>query len=377
MRKCIVVSDSFKGTLSSGEIGRIAGEVIPRFFPECRVVTIPVADGGEGTVDCFMSALRTGPVSVGVRGPNGQTVQAVYTRTGTKAVVEMASAAGLPLARPGSSPADTTTYGAGELIRHAIEHGCTEILLGLGGSATNDGGCGAAAALGVRFYNGAGERFVPTGGTLDQIADVGLEECRRLLEGVKMTAMCDIDNPLFGPQGAAYVFGPQKGADPEAVRFLDGQLRFLDGVLKRKLGISVARLPGAGAAGGMGGGCAAFLGAELKSGIEAILDLVEFDACLDGADLVITGEGRVDGQSAGGKVLTGVARRTRPRGIPLICVAGGIDDSAAAAYDLGVTAMFSINRVPLPLEESAARSGENYRRTLEDIMRLIRAVERN
>lgn len=375
MRKCIVVSDSFKGTLSSGEIGRIAGEVIPRFFPDCQVVTIPVADGGEGTVDCFMSALGTEPVSAEVRGPNGQPVRAVYTRTGTKAVVEMAAAAGLPLALPGSGPADTTTYGAGQLIRHAVERGCTEILLGLGGSATNDGGCGAAAALGVRFYNQAGERFVPTGGTLDQIADVDLEDCRRLLAGVKITAMCDIDNPLFGPDGAAYVFAPQKGADPETVRFLDGQLRRLDAVLERRLGVSVARLPGAGAAGGMGGGCAAFLGAELKSGIEAILDLVEFDACLDGADLVITGEGRIDGQSVGGKVLTGVVKRTRPRDVPLICVVGGIDDSAAPAYDLGVTAMFSINRAPLPLEESAARSGENYRRTLEDIMRLIRAVE--
>lgn len=375
MRKCIVVSDSFKGTLSSGEIGRIAGEVIPRFFPDCQVVTIPVADGGEGTVDCFMSALGTEPVSAEVRGPNGQPVRAVYTRTGTKAVVEMAAAAGLPLALPGSGPADTTTYGAGQLIRHAVERGCTEILLGLGGSATNDGGCGAAAALGVRFYNQAGERFVPTGGTLDQIADVDLEDCRRLLVGVKITAMCDIDNPLFGPDGAAYVFAPQKGADSETVRFLDGQLRRLDAVLERRLDVSVARLPGAGAAGGMGGGCAAFLGAELKSGIEAILDLVEFDACLDGADLVITGEGRIDGQSVGGKVLTGVMKRTRPRDVPLICVVGGIDDSAAPAYDLGVTAMFSINRAPLPLEESAARSGENYRRTLEDIMRLIRAVE--
>lgn len=373
MKKCVVVSDSFKGTLSSGEIGRIAEEVIPRFFPDCQVVTIPVADGGEGTVECFMSALRTGPVSVDVRGPNGQAVSAVYTRSGTKAVIEMAAAAGLPLAAAGSDPASTTTYGVGELMRHAVEHGCTEILLGLGGSATNDGGCGAAAALGAGFYNAAGDRFIPTGATLDQIAHIGQEDCRRLLAGVKITAMCDIDNPLFGPSGAAYVFAPQKGAGPEMVRFLDGQLRRLSETVERELGVSIAGLPGAGAAGGMGGGCAAFLGAELKSGIEAILDLVDFDACLEGADLVITGEGRIDAQSVGGKVLSGVARRTR--GVPLICVAGGLDDSAAAAYDLGVTAMFSINREPRPLAESGPRSGENYRRTLEDIMRLIRAVE--
>ena len=211
MKKCVVVSDSFKGTLSSGEIGRIAEEVIPRFFPDCQVVTIPVADGGEGTVECFMSALRTGPVSVDVRGPNGQAVSAVYTRSGTKAVIEMAAAAGLPLAAAGSDPASTTTYGVGELMRHAVEHGCTEILLGLGGSATNDGGCGAAAALGAGFYNAAGDRFIPTGATLDQIAHIGLEDCRRLLAGVKITAMCDIDNPLFGPSGAAYVFAAEGG----------------------------------------------------------------------------------------------------------------------------------------------------------------------
>ena len=373
MRKCVVVSDSFKGTLSSGEIARIAGEAIPRFFPDCQVVTIPVADGGEGTVDCFMSALGTGPVPVDVRGPNGQAVRAVYTRSGPKAVIEMAAAAGLPLAGAGNDPASATTYGVGQLIRHAVEGGCTEILLGLGGSATNDGGCGAAAALGVRFYNAAGDRFVPTGGTLDQIAHIDPEDCRRLLAGVRITAMCDIDNPLFGPSGAAYVFAPQKGADEEMVRLLDRQLRRLSETVERELGVSIACLPGAGAAGGMGGGCAAFLGAELKSGIEAILDLVDFDACLEGADLVITGEGRIDGQSVGGKVLSGVARRVR--GIPLICVAGGIDDSAAAAYDLGVTAMFSINREPRTLAESGPRSGENYRRTLEDILRLIRAVE--
>lgn len=374
MKRIILAPDSFKGTMSASEICALQGEVIARLLPEAEVRAIPMADGGEGMAESYFRLLGGRRVSARVTGPLGAPVEAGYTiLPDGSAVLEMAAAAGLPLAGEVRDPLRATTRGVGELLLDAAGRGVKRVLLGLGGSATNDGGCGAAAALGAGFYNAAGDRFIPTGATLDQIAHIGQEDCRRLLAGVKITAMCDIDNPLFGPSGAAYVFAPQKGAGPEMVRFLDGQLRRLSETVERELGVSIAGLPGAGAAGGMGGGCAAFLGAELKSGIEAILDLVDFDACLEGADLVITGEGRIDAQSVGGKVLSGVARRTR--GVPLICVAGGLDDSAAAAYDLGVTAMFSINREPRPLAESGPRSGENYRRTLEDIMRLIRAVE--
>lgn len=372
MKKCIVISDSFKGTLSSREICRIAREAVPAVFPECEVDCIPVADGGEGTVACFEEAVGAVPVSVTVRGPYGEPVEAVYGRKGPLAVVEMAAAAGLPLAGERGDPEHTTTYGVGQLIRHAVEGGCTDILLGLGGSATNDGGCGAAAALGARFYRRDGGCFVPVGSTLDQIGDIDISGTRGLLEGVRITAMCDVENPLYGPRGAAYIFGPQKGADPDMVRRLDGQLRALGDVLTRRLGRDLSQMAGAGAAGGMGAGCASFLGAELRSGIEAVLDAVDFDRRLEGADLVITGEGRLDSQSLCGKVISGIAKRTR--GVPLVAVVGSVGEGAEAAYELGVTAVFSINREAESFERSAPKSAAHYRSTLEDILRLVRGV---
>lgn len=374
MKKCIVISDSFKGTLSSRDICQIAREAISSVFPACEADCIPVADGGEGTVACFEEAIGAVPISVSVRGPYGEPVQAIYGRRDDRAIVEMAAAAGLPMVGERKNPGQTTTYGVGQLIRHAVEHGCRSVLLGLGGSATIDGGCGAAAALGTRFYRQDGSQFIPLGDTLDQIARIDVSETRRLLEAVTITAMCDVENPLCGPQGAAFIFGPQKGADEAMVRRLDRQLRAFGAVLARQLGFDPAHMAGAGAAGGMGAGCAAFFGAELCSGIEAVLDMVEFDRRLEGAGLVITGEGRMDSQSLHGKVISGVAGRTRPRGIPLVAIVGCIGENAAAAYELGVTAMFSINREAESLAQSGPKSALHYRETLEDVLRLIRGI---
>ena len=375
MKKCIVISDSFKGTLSTLDICAIAREVFPAHFPDCELVTLPVADGGEGTVACFLEALQAQPVTVSISGPFGEPIQAVYARKNSLAVIEMASAAGLPLAGERRDPETATTYGVGQLIRHAVEQGCTDILLGLGGSATNDGGCGCAAALGTCFFDAAGNSFVPVGGTLADIAHIDVRERCRLLENVRVTVMCDVENPLFGPNGAAWVFGPQKGADDAMAARLDDGLRHLDAAFQQDLGLHLADLPGAGAAGGMGAGSIAFLGGTLRSGIEAVLDAVDFDRRLDGTDLVITGEGRIDAQSVQGKVISGIARRTAPRNIPLVAIVGGIGPGAEAAYDLGVTAMFSINRAAESFAESAHRSAENYRRTLADLLRLIKAME--
>ena len=375
MKKCIVISDSFKGTLSTLDICAIAREVFPAHFPDCELVTLPVADGGEGTVACFLEALQAQPVTVSISGPFGEPIQAVYARKNSLAVIEMASAAGLPLAGERRDPETATTYGVGQLIRHAVEQGCTDILLGLGGSATNDGGCGCAAALGTRFFDAAGNSFVPVGGTLADIAHIDVRERCRLLENVRVTVMCDVENPLFGPNGAAWVFGPQKGADDAMAARLDDGLRHLDAAFQQDLGLHLADLPGAGAAGGMGAGSIAFLGGTLRSGIEAVLDAVDFDRRLDGADLVITGEGRIDAQSVQGKVISGIARRTAPRNIPLVAIVGGIGPGAEAAYDLGVTAMFSINRAAESFAESAPKSAENYRRTLSDLLRLIKAMK--
>lgn len=376
MKKCIVISDSFKGTLSSQEICAIARDTFQEILPQCQLIAVPVADGGEGTVACFAEVMEAEMVSQVVHGPYGEPVTAAYARKGEKAIIEMAAAAGLPLAGESKNPELTSTYGVGELILHAVSQGCTHILLGLGGSATNDGGCGCAAALGVRFYDAAGVSFVPTGKSLSRIAAIDVKNARKRLENITLEAMCDVDNPLYGERGAAKVFAPQKGADEAMVARLDAGLCHLAAIMERDLGCrNVGQMPGGGAAGGMGAGCVAFLGCGLKSGIQGILDMLDFDQMLEGAELVITGEGRIDAQSAGGKVISGVARRTKAKGIPLVAIVGSIGEDAAVCYDLGVTAMFSIDRSGEDFRAYAGRTGSFYRRTLGDVLRLCQALE--
>ena len=378
MKKCIVISDSFKGSLSSGEICDIARACFAEALPDCELTAIPVADGGEGTVDCFHQVCGGELVPVTVQGPFGQDMEAAYLRLDSgRAVIEMASSAGLPLVGDRRDPRVTSTYGVGQQIRHAVEQGSTQILLGLGGSCTNDGGCGCAAALGVRFLDRAGQAFVPTGGTLDQIAHIDVSGARQLLQNVKLTAMCDIDNPMHGPAGAAYIFGPQKGADPAMVEFLDGQLKALDAVIQRELHRTVADVPGAGAAGAFGAGILAFLDGTLCPGIEAVLDLVDFDEKLKDCGLVITGEGRFDSQSIRGKVVSGISRRAKQQGVPVAVIAGSVAEeveSVSADPDSGITAVFSINRQAMDYSASRPFSRRNYRYTLENLLRLMKST---
>jgi glycerate kinase len=370
MKKIIVIPDSFKGTMSSIEICTVMETSIHRIFPDAEVVTIPVADGGEGSTDCFLHALGGLRISVQVQGPFGEEVDGFYglLPDGT-AVVEMAAAAGLTLADEQKNPELTSTYGVGQLIGHALENGCRRIVLGLGGSATNDGGCGMAAALGARFLDGDNLAFVPVGGTLKDIARIELTDLMPALADAQITAMCDIDNPLFGENGAAYIFGPQKGADADAVVRLDEGLINLSDKILQCLGINVALLPGAGAAGGMGGGAVAFLGAQLVMGIETVLDVTHFDDVLKSADLVISGEGRIDTQSLRGKVIIGIARRTKAANVPLIAVVGDIGDDISEAYELGVSAVFSINNVAVPFSEAKLRSRDDLTATMDNLMR--------
>ncbi len=375
MRKCIIASDSFKGTLSSTEICGIARRVVAEEFPSCEVVTIPVADGGEGTVDCFIQAAGAVPVSVAVSGPLGVPVEATYAVMGDTAVVELASAAGLPLIQDRPSPLLASTYGVGQLIRHAVENGCRRILLGLGGSATTDCGCGMAAALGAVFRK-QGVPFVPTGGSLSQIEDIDVSAVRELLKGVSVTAMCDVNNPLFGTDGAAWVYGPQKGANLTMVELLDRGLRHVSEVIRDQLETDVSRIPGSGAAGGSGAGCVAFLGGRLCSGIDAILDAVRFDKALIGADLVITGEGRLDRQSLMGKLMGGVSARASAAGVPLIAIVGTIADGTGELYAHGLAAVFQTNRAGLPFSEIPPRAASDYEATLRDVIRLIKSAER-
>lgn len=370
MKKVIIVPDSFKGGMSSEKICQIAKEVISEHFPKAEIVQIPVADGGEGTVDAMLLANKGKRINCIVQNPFGESINSFYgiLHDGT-AVIEMAAAAGLPLASGKLNPLTASTYGVGQLMLDAVSKGCKSIVLGMGGSCTNDGGCGMAAALGVKFYDIAGTEFVPTGGTLKSIHKI--DKSSYYLDA-KVVAMCDIDNPLYGECGAAYVFSPQKGADAQAVKALDEGLRHFAAKVKENLQQDVSNIDGGGAAGGLGAGAVCFLGAELKMGIEAVLDIAGFNQKLEGASLVITGEGRIDTQSLRGKVVIGVAKRAKGQNVPVIAVVGDVGDNVDAAYELGLNAIFSINRVAVEFEKAVKRSEKDLRATLNDIMRFAK-----
>ena len=373
MEKILLVPDSFKGTLSSRQVCQVMAGQLRRFFPQAQVKSIPVADGGEGSVEAFLAAAGGERRTRTVTGPFGEPVEAFYgiLGDGRTAVIEMAACAGLPLEEGRLNPERATTYGVGELLLAAKEAGCTKAILGLGGSCTNDGGAGAAAALGAKFTRADGAAFIPTGGTLGEIAALDVSPVAQALQGMELTAMCDIDNPLYGEAGAAAVFAPQKGADAAMVARLDAGLRHLGQVAARCLGRDFSHLPGAGAAGGLGFGMAAFCGAQLRMGIDAVLDAVGFDSLLPGTDVVFTGEGKIDSQSARGKVVSGVAARCRKAGVPVVAVVGQIDQGFEEMYQQGLTAVFSINRAAQPFAESRFHAGENLALTMENIARLL------
>ena len=375
MEKILLVPDSFKGTLSSRQVCQVMAGQLRRFFPQAQVKSIPVADGGEGSVEAFLAAAGGERRTRTVTGPFGEPVEAFYgvLGDGRTAVIEMAACAGLPLAEGRLNPERATTYGVGELLLAAKEAGCTKAILGLGGSCTNDGGVGAAAALGAKFTRADGTAFIPTGGTLGEIAALDVSPVAQALQGMELTAMCDIDNPLYGDAGAAAVFAPQKGADAAMVARLDAGLRHLGQVSARCLGRDFSHLPGAGAAGGLGFGMAAFCGAQLRMGIDAVLDAVGFDSLLPGTDVVFTGEGKIDSQSARGKVVSGVAARCRKAGVPVVAVVGQIGQGFEEMYQQGLTAVFSINRAAQPFAESRFHAGENLALTMENIARLLAA----
>lgn len=375
MEKILLVPDSFKGTLSSRQVCQVMAGQLRRFFPQAQVKSIPVADGGEGSVEAFLAAAGGERRTRTVTGPFGEPVEAFYgiLGDGRTAVIEMAACAGLPLAEGRLNPERATTYGVGELLLAAKEAGCTKAILGLGGSCTNDGGAGAAAALGAKFTRADGAAFVPSGGTLGEIAALDVSPVAQALQGMELTAMCDIDNPLYGEAGAAAVFAPQKGADAAMVARLDAGLRHLGQVSARCLGRDFSHLPGAGAAGGLGFGMAAFCGAQLRMGIDAVLDAVGFDSLLPGTDVVFTGEGKIDSQSARGKVVSGVAARCRKAGVPVVAVVGQIGQGFEEMYQQGLTAVFSINRAAQPFAESCFHAGENLALTMENIARLLAA----
>lgn len=334
MKKCIVIPDSFKGTMSSQEVCDIISSALREIFPDCQICKIPIADGGEGTVDCFLHALSGEKVHTRVHDPFGNIIESFYGRIGDTAVIETAAAAGLSLTRGKRNPGAASTYGVGELVHHAVSHGAKKIILGLGGSGTNDGGAGMAAAAGTKFYRKDGSAFVPVGDTLNEVYKIDNRDTELLLRGIEITAMCDIQNTMFGKNGAAYVFGPQKGAEEKDVELLDANLRIFANVIYENLGLTVSTIAGGGAAGAMGAGVYAFFGGKLTSGIDVLLETVGYDSLLPGCDAVFTGEGKLDSQSFGGKVIDGVARHSRKFGVPVIAVAGYIESGTKELFPL-------------------------------------------
>lgn len=376
MRKVILIPDSFKGTMSSAEICQIMADAVHTHYPDAEIVALPVADGGEGSVDAFLTAVGGEKVTVEVNGPfPGEPVAAFYGRLDEQtAVIEMAAAAGLPLVEGRQAPERTTTHGVGELMLAAARAGARHLIVGAGGSATNDLGTGAAAAAGIGFFDAAGERFMPTGGSLDRIARIDISTLAPELRDCTVTVMCDIDNPLYGERGAAAVFGPQKGASPDLVRLLDDQLRAGSTAIVRDLGVDLAEVPGAGAAGGLAGGLMAFFGASLRQGIDVVLDAVDFDQVVSDASMVFTGEGKIDSQSLSGKVVVGVARRAKPQGVPVVAVVGDIGDGFEGAYDQGVSAVFSINNLAIPFAQARVRARQDLALTMDSILRFARQL---
>lgn len=377
MKRIILIPDSFKGTMSSIDICSIMYEQIHIHYPDADIVSIPVADGGEGSVDCFLQALGGIKKTIRVKGPFFEEMDSYYGIINNEqtAVMEMAACAGLPLVEGRKDPMVTTTYGVGELMLHAAKNGVKKIIVGLGGSATNDGGCGAACAIGVKFYNDKDESFVPTGGTLKDIKRIDTSGASDLLKGVEIITMCDIDNPMYGPTGAAHIFGPQKGATPDIIEHLDMGLVHLNEVIKSDLNMDMSLVPGAGAAGAMGAGMIAFFGSALQMGIETVLDTVQFDKKLLDTDMVFTGEGKIDTQSLRGKVVIGVARRASVAGVPVISVVGDIGDCIESAYEEGVSFILSINRVAKNFEEMRSRANSDMALTIDNFMRFCKRMQ--
>ena len=313
--KILVIPDSFKGTLSSREAGSIIRETILADHPDYDILAVEVADGGEGTVDAVLRGRKGTRVETIVAGPYMETMKAEYAwfKEDNSAVIEMASCAGLPLVKGRMNPRLTTTYGVGQQVKDAISRGINNIFIGLGGSCTTDGGCGYAAALGTRFFNEKGEEFIPTGETLKDICRIEPAQCN-----ASITAVCDVNNPLYGPLGASYVFARQKGADDDDIIYLDEGLRHLADVVKENLNIDLAEIPGAGAAGGMGYGLMVFTNARVRKGIDMILDIINYEKLIKDCDIIITGEGRLDFQSFHGKVIDGIIKRSSGKRVILV-----------------------------------------------------------
>lgn len=379
MKKIILAIDSFKGCLTSEETELAAAKGIRKVYPDCEIVQIPITDGGEGILNVLTTALKGEYITVTARNPLMESIEVQYgiCRDGETALIEMAAISGLSLiAEAQRNPMNTTTYGMGELIGDALDRGCRKFIIGIGGSATNDAGLGMLQALGFRFLNKNKQVLGVGGKMMAEVADIDTSQVHPALKEAKFTVACDVNNPFYGENGAAFVFAGQKGADGEMIKALDNGMQSLAEVIYRTTGKDVSMYPGAGAAGGMGGGMLAFLNAELKSGISLVLEAVQFDEKIRNADLIITGEGKADRQTTMGKVPLGVLKAAKEQNIPVVIIAGSVED-----YELinnaGFRAVFPIIPYPVGLEkamESDFAKG-NIERTVMQICNVIQPLQ--
>ena len=374
--KFLFASDSFKGTLSSRRTAELLTRAAQEIFPGCECRCLEVADGGEGTTEAVLSAAGGRRMEAMVCGPLWERRKACYAALdGRRAVMEMAAASGLPLV-PAElrDPRNTTSYGTGELIRDALDKGFRDLSIAIGGSATNDGGIGCMRALGVRFLDEDGNELSGCGGDLIKIRSIDRSGMDPRLRDTHVTVMCDVTNPLCGENGATRTFGKQKGGTPEILDELEAGMENYRELLRREFGIDMDEEPGAGAAGGLGAALLSFLRAELRSGIETVLDLIEFDKKLEGVSLVVTGEGRADWQSAFGKVMQGVGRRCLLQGVPAVAIVGSMGDGAEQIFDYGIESMITTVNGVMPLEEALERAEELYLGAARRLFRMLRAA---
>ncbi|ENM3790308.1 glycerate kinase [Vibrio cholerae] len=371
--KVVIAPDSFKESLTAKQVCDSIQAGLARVWHDAKFVAIPVADGGEGTVQSLVDATQGRLVEVKVMGPQGKRVEAFYGMLGDNqtAVIEMAAASGLhhvPLAQ--RDPKLTTSFGTGELIRHALDQGVTKLIIGLGGSATNDGGVGMLAALGARFTNADGEPIQLTGGGLRELTHIDIQDFDPRLQHCDILVACDVNNPLCGDKGASAVFGPQKGATPEDVQLLDGALRQFGLLTEKVTGKMVLESAGAGAAGGMGAALLAYTEARLRPGIEIVLETVQLAHQVSDADLVITGEGRIDSQTVHGKTPMGVAKVAKRFDVPVLALCGCTGDNYQAVYQCGIDAVFAAVPRAMSLENALKESDFNLADLAENVARL-------
>ncbi len=371
--KIVIAADSFKDALPAQQVCNAIADGIRKVQPNAELVIFPLTDGGEGLAEVFAHHLGGSVVHLNAYDPLGRdvTCQYILSANGEKAFIEMAQASGLQrLSEEERNPMLTSTYGTGQMIAHALNSGVRHILLGLGGSATNDAGMGMAAALGYEFHTAQGKELLPRGESLAAIERIEIGQVHPALAETRFEVLCDVKNPLHGPMGAAYVFGPQKGANAAMVERLDLGLQQFGTLLEKTFGQDFASAPGAGAAGGMGAACLAFLKGELYPGIDAVMNLTNFDAVLQGANLVFTGEGRLDSQTLSGKLVRGICGRATQFGVPTIALCGAIDADQAFLDLIGLKAAFAIGRKVQIFDDALASTAENLEFVAEQVMRV-------